>query len=119
VTFPLEDVLGLMEIGTQGGLEGAEALKEYANFWDLVADATGLASTELANADAGLRAVGIAVGDEAEATNAFGFITRHTTQDVADFLKLLEMRGPAIREYNLDIDDTAALLGAMEGELGL
>jgi hypothetical protein len=40
-TFPLDEVLGLMELGAQQGLESAEALKEYAGFWDTVGDATG------------------------------------------------------------------------------
>ena len=41
-TFPLDEVLGLMKLGAQQGLESAEALKEYAGFWDTVGDATGL-----------------------------------------------------------------------------
>ena len=38
-TFPLDEALGLMKLGAQQGLESAEALKEYANFWDTVGDA--------------------------------------------------------------------------------
>jgi len=119
VTFPLEDVLGLMEQGAAVGLESKEALAEYARFWDMVGDATGLAGTELGKAGSALRSVGIAAGDEQEALAAFGFITENTSGSVADFLKFLDKMGPGLRELNLDVDDAASVLAAMEHELGL
>src|SRR5690606_355648 len=48
VTFPLEDALNMMETGRQQGLKSIDALKEYASFWDMVGDATGLAGPQLA-----------------------------------------------------------------------
>lgn len=118
-TFPLDDVIALMEHGTQAGIEGAGNLRQYANFWDMVGDATGSSGPKLAEGAAGLRAVGIAAGEEGEALNAFGFITEHTTGSVDDFLTFLDRSGPELREFGLDVDSSAAILGAMEHELGL
>jgi phage-related protein len=118
-TFPLEDVLDLMELGRQRGLDSADALKDYANFWDMVGDATGNSGPVLAEAGVALQQMGIAAGDEGEALAAFGFITEETTQEVGEFLNFIERMGPDLQTLGLDIDDTAAILGAMERELGL
>lgn len=116
-TTPLDDAIGLMDQARRRGLEG-QALLDYANFWSTVGDATGESAVELSAASSGLRAVGLAAGEEGQALDAFGFITENTTQGVGDFLTLLDRRGPAIREFGLGVDDTAALLAVMERELG-
>lgn len=118
-TFPLEDVTALMETASQRGLEGADAIGEFATFWDKVGDATGEAGPQLGEASAALSAIGISAGEEEEALAAFGFITEQTTGNVGDFLQFIDRTGPELRELGLDVNDTAAFLGAMEQELGM
>ena len=81
-TFPLQSAIDLMTIAAQQGLEGAEALKEYANFWDMVGDATGGSAEKMATMGASLAAVGIEVGNETELLNAFGLISQETVGSV-------------------------------------
>lgn len=119
VGFPLNEVLDLMETGKQQGLKSADQLKTYAEFWDMVGDATGESATELGKAGTALQTMGIGAGEEAKALSALGFIQEHTTMTQADFLGMVGRLGPDLHEAGLDIDDTAALLGAMEQELGL
>lgn len=119
VTFPIEDVLDLMETGKQRGIEGAAALQEYATFWDTVGDATGESATELGAAAVALEAVGISAGEEEEALGALGFITESTTGSVSDFLKFVERTGPELRGLGADVDDAAAILGILESEFGM
>lgn len=118
-TFPLDDVLELLEIGAQRGLEGADALADYASFWDMVGDATGENGVALGKAGVALSALGIELGEEEKALDAFGFIMDSTTSDVGEFLTFIERTGPELRDMGLDIDQTAGLLGAMERELGM
>lgn len=118
-TFPMEDVLGLMETGAQRGLESEAALTQYAENWDMIGDATGGSGPELAKAGVALEALGISAGEEGQALDAFGFIMNDTSQDVDDFIKFIERTGPELNDMGLDVDDTAALLGLMESELGL
>ena len=108
-----------MELGTQQGLRSAAALRDYANFWDTVGDATGESAEELAKTGAALQAVGIAIGEEEKAMNAFSFVTEHTTQSVGEFLNFISKTAPELNRMGLDVDDTAAFLAAMEKELGL
>jgi hypothetical protein len=117
-TFPLDEVLGLMKLGAQQGLESAEALKEYANFWDTVGDATGLSSEALAKAGAALAAVGVEVGNESELLGAFGLISRESTQSVQDFLNGIQLLAPEMSAMGISVDEAAVIMTAMEREMG-
>lgn len=119
VGFPLNEVLDLMELGKQQGLKSSESLKSYAEFWDKVGDATGESATELGKAGTALQTMGVDVGHEADALDALGFIQEKTTSTQSDFLGLLGRIGPELNDVGLGINGTAALLGAMEQELGL
>lgn len=119
VGFPLEEVLDLMETGKQQGITSGKALEEYANFWDMVGDATGESATELGKAGVALHTMGIAAGEEGKAVAALGFIHDKTTLSQADFLAMLGRLGPDLQKTGLDINDTAALLGIMGNEMGL
>jgi flagellin-like hook-associated protein FlgL len=118
-TFPLDEVLGLMELGAQQGLESAEALKAYAGFWDTVGDATGLSSEALAKAGAALAAVGVEVGNESELLGAFGLISQESTQSVKDFLDGISRMAPEMSAMGISVDEAAVIMTAMERELGL
>jgi hypothetical protein len=117
-TFPLADVNALLDVGRRRGLQSAEALEEYAKFWDMVGDATGEGSAQLAEAAVALGAVGIKAGEEGQALSAFGFITQNTTASIGEFLNFVGRVGPDLSEMGVSVDDAAAILGALE-EKGL
>ncbi len=119
VTFPLQDVVGLMQTAYEQGVRGEQALQDYAYFWDTVGDATGEASTQLAQASSALRMVGIDAGNEKEALAAFGYITNNTTSSVGEFLNFIQRTGPEMKTLGLDVNDAAALMGILEHEMGL
>jgi hypothetical protein len=118
-TFPLEEALGLMTLGAQQGLESADALKQYAAFWDTVGDATGLSSEALAKSGAALAAVGIEVGNESELLGAFGLITQESTSTVQEFLDGISKLAPEMSAMGLSVDEAAVIMTAMEREMGL
>lgn len=119
VTFPLEDVTELMQIASQQGLESAEDLEKFGNFWDTVGDATNLSGPALGKASTALRSVGIAAGEEEQALAAFGYVTESTTGNVEEFMTFLDKTGPQLRDLGLDINDSAAMLGILEKEFGM
>ena len=118
-TFPLDSALELMKLGAQQGLESADALKKYANFWDTVGDATGLSAEALAKAGAALGAVGVEVGNESELLGAFGLITDESTQSVQDFLNGIALLAPEMSAMGISVDEAAVIMTAMERELNL
>ena len=119
VTFPLKEVLAIMETGTKLGLEGAESLKKYAQFWDTVGDATGESAPALAEAGASLKALGIAAGEEGKALAAFGFIQRNTTMAIGDFINSVGRLAPEMKELKMGVNEAAVVLGIMQREFGM
>ena len=119
VTFPLEEVLAIMETGTMLGLEGAESLKKYAQFWDMVGDATGESAPALAEAGVSLKALGIAAGEEGKALAAFGFIQRNTTMDIGEFINSVGRLAPEMKELKMGVNEAAVVLGIMQKEFGM
>ena len=115
-TFPAKEVTALLEEGRQQGLKSADQLKEFANFWDMVGDATGEASDQLAKSGVALRALGVETGNETQALAAFGFITQETSQDLGEFLRSVERLAPEMSEMGLNINDAAAIMGALESK---
>ena len=118
-TFPLDSALQLMTLGAQQGLESADALKQYAAFWDTVGDATGLSAEALAKSGAALAAVGIEVGNESELLGAFGLITQESTSTVQEFLDGISKLAPEMSAMGLSVDEAAVIMTTMERELGL
>ncbi len=113
-TFPAKEVTALLEQGRQQGLKTGEQLKEFASFWDMVGDATGESSEELAKAGVALRALGIEAGNESEALSSLGYVMRESTVDATQFLSMIGRMAPELREAGVTIDDTTALFGALE-----
>ena len=118
-TFPLESAIDLMQLASQRGLEGGEALKSFANFWDMVGDATGGSAEKMAEMSASLVSVGIELGNETELLGAFGLMQENTTTSVEEFIKSVSMMAPELNAVGVSVDDTAALFAALENEMGM
>ena len=115
-TFPLEDVTALMQLAAQRGIDGSDALGDFANFWDMVGDASGESAVDLAEAGVALGRVGISAGDEGEALDAFGFIMNNTQADLTDFLRVVGRVGGEFGDQAPSVDEMAAALSALEAE---
>ena len=118
-TTDLDELVEMMMTGRQQGLDSGRDLQAYAEFWDMIGDATGESAGQLAEASTSLRTVGVAAGEEAGALDAFGFIAGETTTSVSEFLRILERVGPDLNDMGGGIDDAAALLGILEEQFGL
>ncbi len=116
VTLPLDDVLDLMEIGVQRGLEGEEALQRFAEQMDFVGDATGLSAQAIAESSVALEHAGISADNISEAYDAFGYITENTTSTVEDFNRFVGRAGKELGDNTPHVNDMAAALGALEDE---
>jgi len=118
-TFPVKDVAGTLDVLSQAGVEGEAALTETANAADMVADATGNSAEQIADsAVPALRAMGGEAEDLSEQMDTFTFIARETTLSVDDFSRVVTKLGPEIQEMGLGVEESAAILAALE-EQGL
>jgi len=112
-TFPLEEVQDLFRLGSQLGLEGADSLREYALYWDMVGDATGESSLALAEAALGLGALGIKADDVASSADALGYAYRNLPGVVGQFLNSISRLAPELSEMGLGLEDTTAMIGLL------
>ncbi len=117
-TFDLDDVYETMQIGRRQGLETMEQLRDFAEFWDMVADASQEDVTVLAEYSRGLRRVGIDAGQEGDALKAMGYIIEETNSTVHDYLRFMSRSGEEVQELGLDAEDTAVIMGILEREMG-
>lgn len=115
-TFPISDVIALMRTGAQRGLEGADALQRYANFWDMVGDASGESGPALAGAATALSLLGIEAGNETEALDALAFVMNNTTSSLTDFLSFAGRIGAELKDGAPSIDEMAGALAALEAQ---
>ena len=119
VTFPIDDAIKLFDLAGKQGLKSAKDLQKYATFWDTVGDASGESAVDLAKAGKALKGMGIEIGKERKALKALGFILTKTTGTQKEFLTFIDKAGPELREMKVSINGAAAILGTLEGELGL
>lgn len=118
-TFPLDDAVGTMDELARAGIDGEVSMRETATAADMVADATGTTATTVAqNAVPALKAMGEDAASLTEHMDTFTFIARNTQMSVEDFSRLVTKAGPEIEEMGLSVDDTAAIMAALE-EKGL
>ena len=118
-TIGLEDVNDLLATGAQRGLESKEQLQGFVEFWDMVGDASGENAVKLAESSVALQVFGIGADNASEASAALGFAVDHMGDGVSGFMHVLERLGPELRGSEMSINEVAAVLAAMEHELGM
>jgi chromosome segregation ATPase len=117
-TRDVDELVAMMEIGSQRGLESIDALKEFAATWDTVGDATGESAPKLAQASVALNRLGIEAGKEQKAMGALSFVTKESTSSIDGFLQMVEQVGRELGDQAPHVNKMATLLEAME-EKGL
>jgi len=119
VTRPIDLTIDLFKRAKEQGLESAEQLQKFAEVWDTVGDATGENAAELGKASVALRGMGIAAGEDEKAMAALGFIMNDTTLSVGEFLQFIDKAGPELREMNIGVNESAAIIGILTNEMGM
>jgi phage-related protein len=113
-TFPLKEVTELFAIAGKQGIKTAEDMQAFATFWDTVGDAIGASSVAMAEGAVGLKAFGVAAGEEQQAMAALGFVHTQTTAGVEEFLRTLTRLAPEAKKVGTDVNEMAAILKVLE-----
>jgi len=114
-TFPLEDAEATLSSLAQQGVESEEDLRNVADSMDAVADATGSSAESISDSmGPALRAFGNDLENAEEHMDTFTFVARNTTQDVEGFSSVVERLAPELQEMGLSLDETAAIMAALE-----
>jgi hypothetical protein len=114
--FSVEEVIGLFKEAQKQGADTGVELKKFANFWDMVGDATGDNSLALAEASVGLRAMKIELNNLNTTLPAFGYMQTKTTIGTMGFLQIIERLAPNLIKMKLGLNETAAIFGFLESK---
>jgi len=110
----IKEALDLISLAGKEGLKSGEEIKAYAEFWDMVGDASGEAAEELAGASDGLEHFGISAKNSSEAADAFGHILNNTKTSISEFLGIANKVGPSLDKFDLSINDLALMVDQLE-----
>jgi hypothetical protein len=114
-TFPMDDATATMDALAQQGVTTQDEMEDVAAAADMVADATGATAQSVAeNAGPALAAMGEDVSELEEHMDTFTFVARNTTMSVDDFSRMVRRIGPEIQEMGMGVEDTAAIMSALE-----
>lgn len=118
-TLSYDEIIQMMEIGRQRGLESREELEEFVLQWDQVGDATQGNAVALADASTALQTMDVAADETAESFDALGYIHRDTTNDAQGFMRIMERAAMYMDDWEMSVDEGAAAMGALEHEVGI
>jgi len=114
---PISEVSTTMDLLAQQGVESEDQMRSLTSTISGVSNATGLAADELTrNMGAALRAMGNDMSDASEKADTFTFVANETSLTMDRFADALRESGPELQEMGLSIEDSAALLAAMQEE---
>ncbi|MXV62081.1 phage tail tape measure protein [Natronorubrum sp. JWXQ-INN-674] len=114
-TFSLDEAEGTMDSLASMGVDSADDMEDLALQMDEIGDATGNTADSVTDAvGPALRAMGEDVEDVGEHADTFTHIAENTTMELDEFSQMTTKLGPELQEMEMGVDDTAAIMGALE-----
>jgi hypothetical protein len=115
---PLGDIVDLMTTASQVGMKTGEEIEKFTKKISDAALASGEEGSEIAKKSVALRRLKVDLDDTNSYMDAYGYLLENTTGGLGGFLDIVNELGPDLQKMNLGVDETAALFGVMEKELG-
>ncbi|MBU1621928.1 MAG: phage tail tape measure protein, partial [Gammaproteobacteria bacterium] len=117
VTLPVEEAIKSFDLLTRAGIKDAQTVADVTNAFDSLADATGKnTSAVVEELIPAFKAFKIPLEDAGKHVDKFMWLTRNTTVDVGDFARAVEYIAPDMDTLGLSIEDTVAMMAAMEAK---
>lgn len=119
VTFPLKSVADTFELLARAGVRNTTEMLLSAKAFDTLADATGSSAEVVADVLLpAFKLFGEAIPTTSKELDKFTWLTKKTLVNLSDFGTLLTRMSPYMKQLNLTMDDTVAILAAL-GERGI
>ena len=117
VTFPVEEATATFDLLTRAGMRDTEAMAKSATALDTLGDAIGKPASEVTRKlIPTFKAFDINLADAGEHTDAFTWLTRNTTIGIDEFASAMNYLAPDIETLDLSIEDTVAIMAALEAK---
>jgi len=117
VTFSVEETTTTFDTLTRAGMKDAKQMAKSATAFDTLGDAIGKPASQVAKTLVpAFKAFGIGLEDAGDHTDAFTWLTRNTTVELDDFSSAMNYLAPDIDTLGLSLDDTVAIMAALEAK---
>uniref|UniRef100_A0A6M3LZ20 Putative tail protein n=1 Tax=viral metagenome TaxID=1070528 RepID=A0A6M3LZ20_9ZZZZ len=115
VTFPLESVSKTFDILARAGINNTEEMKNAANAFDSLADATGTSAESVADIlIPSFKNFGVAMPQTAAELDKFTWLTKNTTVDISNFADAMNYVAKEGADLGVNLDDMVAIMAALE-----
>lgn len=115
VTFSLSSVVATFDLLARAGVTDTKVLKEVANAFDALADATGSSAEQVAfSMIPAMKTFGLTAEEIAGKVDMMTFLTRKTTLSLEDFNTMVGYTTPELVKMGLKVEDLAAAIIYME-----
>jgi len=117
VTFRLNSVIPTLTLLARAGIKDKEVLKDVANAFDTLGDATGSSAEEVANnMIPAMKTFGLTGEEIAGKIDTMAYLALKSTMSLDDFNTMVGYTTPELVAMGLTVDDLAAALIYMESQ---
>lgn len=115
VTFPLKSVAATFELLARAGVRNTEIMKQNANAFDALADATGSSAEVVADIlIPAFKSLGVQIPRNSSDLDKFTWLTKNTTINLEDFGSVMQYVAMYGADLNITIDDMIGIMAALE-----
>jgi hypothetical protein len=115
VTFPLKSVSATFDLLSKAGITSTETMKNTANAFDALADATGSSAEVVASQMIpAMKTFGLTADEIARKTDMMTYMSKKSTLSLEDFNTMVGYTTPELVAQGLTIEDLTAALMLME-----
>lgn len=114
----MQDASDVMTTGIREGLKSKAGIKEYAEYWKMVSEATGENAEDLATAAQALKALDIHANNVTDSLSTFDFLLLNTDYDLLEFLATIGKSAKELSAAKISIEDTAIALAVLDNRGG-
>ncbi len=115
VTTPLSDVVGTFELLARAGVTSTQQLKDTANAFDALGDATGASALEVTNILLpAFKVFGLELPMTSAAMDKFTWLTKNTTVDLGEFGSVMQFVAMYGQGLGVTLEDMIAIMAALE-----
>jgi len=115
VTFPIENVTKTFDLLTRAGMRNTDELAKTATAFDTLGDAVGMSAQDVTTIMIpAFNAFKIPLEDANQNTDAFTFLVRNSTIDLADFSTTMNYLAKDVDKLGISLDDTVGVMLALK-----
>ncbi|WP_160910317.1 hypothetical protein [Pontibacillus yanchengensis] len=118
-SLSMNETVGLIKLAGQRGLTSSEEIGKFVDAHKDLKLATGENIDDLTEFNNAMSTVGIEANNVKDSFGAYGYVLNETKSGVSGFTDFIDATSVDMKKLNLDVDESAAMFGILQNELGM